>query len=111
MVVSFATAKMQKLCSSEAKMRKKWGKQMAQRLGQRLMELHAADTLEDISHLPPARCHELIDNRKGQISVDLVHPYRLLFKPDHSPIPRKVDGGIDKSVVTDIVILEVEDTH
>lgn len=78
---------------------------------QRLSELKAAPTLKDVSHLPPQRCHELIGDRKGEFSVDLVHPYRLLFVPDHTPVPRKEDGGIETNLVTAILIKEIEDTH
>ncbi len=84
---------------------------MARRLQQRLMELNAADTLADISHLPPARCHELTGDRAGQYSVDLAHPYRLIFISDHEPVPEKPDGGLDKAKVTKVLVLEVCDTH
>jgi hypothetical protein len=61
---------------------------------------------------PPARCHALTEGqRSGQLSVDLDHPYRLIFIPDHDPIPMLDDGGLDCSQVTAIKILGVEDTH
>jgi proteic killer suppression protein len=75
------------------------------------MELKAADTLSDISHLPPARCHEMTGNRAGQFSVDLEHPYRLLFVPANAPIPCPEGGGFDREQVTEIEIIEVADTH
>lgn len=78
---------------------------------QRLSELHAAETLSDIRRLPPPRCHELRGNRKGQLSVDLAHPYRLVFEPAGNPPPKKEDGGLDWTRVTGIRILEVADTH
>ena len=84
---------------------------MAEKLMQRLFELKAADTLEDVSRLPPPRCHELGEDRKGQLAVDLVHPHRLIFSPDHDPIPEKEDGGLDWSQVTAIVIEEIVDYH
>ena len=102
---------MAKVCSSDKEARKRWGDRMARLLQQRLMELRAADTLADISHLPPARCHEEKGNRAGQISVDLVHPFRLIFKPDHGPIPRKPDGWLDWGRVTRVLALEVCDPH
>jgi proteic killer suppression protein len=71
----------------------------------------AAVTLDDISRVPPARCHELTANRQGQLSVDLKHPYRLLFIPANDPVPRKVDGGLDWARVTEIEIIEIADTH
>lgn len=75
------------------------------------MELSAAFSLNDISKLPPPRCHELIGNRKGQFSVDLEHPYRLIFIPADDPLPVLPDGGLDWSGVTEIEIIEIADTH
>jgi proteic killer suppression protein len=59
----------------------------------------------------PGRCHELKGDRGGQLSLDLDGPYRLIFRPGHDPIPAKGDGGLDWAQVTDIVMLEVVDTH
>lgn len=111
MEVSFASRKMQKACSSEKELKREWGPPIAKKLGQRLMELSAAQTLKDISRLPPARCHELSGDRQGQLSVDVAQPYRLIFEPDHDPAPKKPDGGLDWTQVTKVVVLEVCDTH
>lgn len=111
MEVCFASRKMQKTCSSEKEMKREWGNVLAKKLQQRLMELKAADTLDDISRLPPARCHELKGGRKGELSLDVTHPYRLVFRPDHDPSPFKSDGGLDWTKVTKVVVLEVVDTH
>lgn len=111
MEVSFATRKMQKGCSSDKAMRRQWGDRLAQKLQQRLAELAAADSLADIARLPAAHCHELTGDRAGQLSVDLSHPYRLLFAPGNEPIPCKDDGGLDWTKVTKVVVLEVCDTH
>lgn len=75
------------------------------------MELKAADTLADISALPPARCHQLSGDRAGQFAVDVQHPFRLIFEPADDPVPRKEDGGIDLTRVRAIRILEVTDNH
>jgi len=61
--------------------------------------------------LSPERKHELKVDRKGKFTVDLKQPYRLIFKPNHRPLPRKDDGGIDIKRVTFITILGVEDYH
>ena len=110
MKLTFASKKLKKLCETEKQQQKDLQPKMAQRLRQRLMELQAADTLAEISHLPPARLHELT-NRKDVFSVDLQHPMRLLLTPAHEPIPLKEDGGVDKSQVTEIKIMKLEDTH
>ncbi len=111
MDVYFRTKKMQGLCSSSKKMTRKLGSRLATKLQQRLAELQAAESLADISRLPPARCHELKQDREGQLSVDLVHPYRLVFEPGDDPVPCKVDGGLDWHRVTSVVVVEVADTH
>ena len=111
MDVYFSTGKLQKLCNSQKQMQKELGEQLAKRLQQRLAEFKAAETLGDISHLPPARLHELGQDRKGQLAVDLVHPKRLIFKPNHDPPPVKEDGGLDRSQVTDVLIVDIGDYH
>lgn len=76
--------------------------------------LRAARSLMDFwpPKSPPERCHELTEGKRSvQLSVDLDHPYRLIFVPDHNPIPIREEGGLDWSQVTAIKILGVEDTH
>ncbi len=63
-----------------------------------------------LQRLPP-RCHELGGDRVGQFSVDLDHPYRLLFIPADEPVPYREDGGIDLERVKEIEIIEIADTH
>lgn len=111
MVISFNNKKLQKVCSIAAEAIKAYGADRAKKLMQRMAELSAAPTLKDISYLPPPRCHELQGDRKGTFSVDLAHPYRLLFEPDHDPVPQKEDGGIDTSRVTAVLVKNIEDTH
>lgn len=84
---------------------------MARKIHQRLMELKAATCLEDISKVPPPRCHSLSGNRKGQLSVDLEHPFRLLFIPADDPIPLSKDGGLNWAMVKEIEIIDIVDTH
>ncbi len=111
MKIYFKKKTLQKCCNSETESIKKWGRIVAAKLRQRLSELKAAENLQQTSHLPPARCHELTGNRKGQFSVDLVHPFRLVFKPYEEPIPKTEDGSIDRVKVTAIIIVEVVDYH
>ncbi len=111
MNIDFSSKQLEKLCNNSILAKKKWGDRHAKKILLRLDDLRASDTLADVSYLPPARCHELDNNRKGTFAVDTVHPNRLIFKPNHQPIPKKSDGGIDKTLVTDILILEVEDYH
>ncbi|MFH2218568.1 MAG: killer suppression protein [Pseudomonadota bacterium] len=111
MVIYFRTKRLQKICNNTNEAIKKLGPKMARKLQQRLMELKAAFCLADISKVPPPRCHSLSGDRDGQLSVDLEHPYRLLFIPADDPIPVTQDGGLDWSNITEIEIVEVIDTH
>ncbi len=111
MLVFFRTKKLQKTCSSSKEMQRTYGATRARKLQQRLMELHAADHLDQISRVPPPRCHELTSDRQGQLSVDLDHPYRLIFIPANDPLPLRKDGGLIWEQVTEIEIIEITDPH
>jgi len=43
--------------------------------------------------------------------MDLDHPYRLIIRPNHDPLPMREEGGLDWKAVTAIVIVEIKDTH
>ena len=77
----------------------------------RLDEIRDSDNLAVLMKLPGARCHPLREDRSGQFSVDLDHPYRLIFVPANDPLPRLADGGLDLTQVTAVLILERTDTH
>jgi len=91
-------------------MTKTWGDRQAKVLRRRLDQLKAAENLSIMRDLP-GRCHELTADRAGQLSLDLVHPMRLIVEPAVEPRPYKDDGGLDWSRVESIRVLEIEDTH
>jgi len=112
--ISFKNRKLAKTFNEGAKLEKTHGTKRARKIRIRLAEFRAAESLMDF--WPPksgsSRCHELTGGkRKGQFSVDLDHPYRLIFVPDHDPVPVLPHGGLDWSHITAIRILGVEDTH
>jgi toxin HigB-1 len=111
MDIAFSSEKLRRVFNSDSQLRRKYGDRQAKRIQQRLFELYAAESLADVSHLPPPRCHALTGDRAGQFAVDVIHPYRLIFEPAHTPIPRLADGSVDRASVTAIRILEVEDYH
>lgn len=113
MEILFANKKLQKIMNSDREMQKEYGANRARKLQRVLYSLRA---VENLSHLgtpysPPHRCHELTGDKKGILSLDLDHPYRLLFEPYHEPIPTKEDGGLDWSKITCIKVLSITDTH
>ena len=111
MEVCFANSKLQKLCNSASKLRGAYGPRMGQLIQQRLAELADAETLDDMRLLLGARCHELTQNLKGLLAVDLVHPDRLAFRPYHDLIPRKPDGGLDWKQVKSVEVVGIGDYH
>lgn len=109
--ILFKNHKLAKTCNSQKLLVREFGDRQAALIRRRLDELHAANDLAELKSLPQARCHELTGNRAGQLSVDLVHPYRLIFTVAGEPIPRKPDGGLDWTQVTAVMVIGVEDTH
>jgi proteic killer suppression protein len=85
--------------------------QMARKVNQRLKDLSDAESLAIMRTISASRCHELTGKRKGELAVDVSNNYRLIFKPNHDPIPRKIDGGLDWEKVTKIELIEIEDYH
>ena len=84
---------------------------MARAIMTRLAVLREAQTLSMVPTVPPNRRHQLHGNRTGQYAVDLVHPHRLVFSPNHDPIPVKAAGEIDTEQVTAITVIEIVDYH
>lgn len=110
MQIRFSSKSLEKKLTNPDKMVKAFGT-MAKKVNQRMEELKAAVNLEDMGKLPAANCHLLGSNLKGCYAVDISVNFRIIFKPDHDPIPLKVDGGMDRILITDIEVLDVEDYH
>ena len=110
MDIVFENSDFEKQCNNHKLLVRKHGSIRAKRIRQRLDDLRAASSL-DVMLMLPGRCHELKQDRAGQISLDLDHPYRLIFEPANHPVPLKEVGGLDWNNITAIMILGVDDTH
>ena len=111
MEIVFRTRKLAKTFNSTAALRRQYGGPIAQALMRRLAVLNNARTLSLVPTAKPERCHQLTGKRRGQYALDLVHPYRLIFRAAHDPVPCKANGAIDTDQVTAITIIEVVDYH
>jgi len=109
--ITFGNRSLEKACNSAKQSDRRWGAENGKRIRQRLEDLAAFSCLADVPSRPPFRCHPLKGDRQGQLAVDVKHPYRLIFEPDHEPVPKMADGGIDLRRVTAIRVLGVEDYH
>lgn len=111
MDISFRTRKLEKTFNALVGLQKAYGAQMAKAITKRMAVLKNAHHLGLVPTTKPERRHQLSGDRDEQFAVDLVHPHRLVFEPNHDPLPRKDDEGIDLEQVTAIKILEVIDYH
>ncbi len=84
---------------------------MGRVIQRRMGVLNNAPSLSHVPSTRPMRLHQLTGDRTGQFAVDLAHPHRLVFEPNHEPLPMRDDGSLDRSRETAIVILEVVDYH
>ncbi|HEX6977102.1 MAG TPA: hypothetical protein VF185_01920 [Patescibacteria group bacterium] len=93
------------MCEKRSIAIKKLGLRNADLVVQRIMEMEAAASLQDLRILPGPRCHPLSGDRKGQYAVDLVHPKRLVF------LPVTKLNEIAESLITEIMVIEIVDYH
>jgi proteic killer suppression protein len=71
---------------------------MADKISQRIDEIKAADSVEQMVQFKIGGCHPLHQDRKGQYAVYLVHPYRLIF-------------GQKDNMIQIVTIMEIVDYH
>jgi plasmid maintenance system killer protein len=108
--ISFKSNKLARSLTEAKEIQKAFGV-MAKKVNQRMKEISASDNLEVLKTLPAANCHELKGDRKGEFAVDISGNYRIVFIPDHYPVPVKEDSSIDCIRITDIEIIGTEDYH
>ncbi len=111
MDIVFKNSRDEKFFNNRERLQKKYGQPNADRIMQRMQELRAMPNLSAAKKMPQLRCHQLKGDRKGELAVDLAHPYRLIFTVAQNPEPTKEDGGLDWSRVDTIQIERVEDYH
>jgi len=105
--MTFRTRKLLCVFNSERELVKVYGRDCAKKIRVRMAVLRSAPSLAAVPTSKPDRCHELKGDRAREYAVDLVHPYRLVFKPvfEHQrDAPRKEEVCV-------IQIIDVEDYH
>lgn len=80
MDITYKTNTIKKICTDAKTAERTYGREMAEKIHQRIDEITAASTVEMMIKYRIGRCHPLTQNRKGQYAVDLVHPFRLVFE-------------------------------
>ena len=110
MNLKFSDNKLEKYANNDRTGSKKLGEKRFKKYKQRLDQLKASKTLEDV-RFQPGRFHELTSDRKGQWACDLDHPYRLIFEPQESPIPLDSDGKYIWLEIKGVEVIEIDDYH
>lgn len=78
--IEYKNKSIEKVCTNASIAEKKYGPDMAEKIQQRIDQIQAADSIEQMVQYRIGRCHSLTGNRKKQYAVDLVHPQRLVFE-------------------------------
>lgn len=86
MLIKYNNKKIEKICTNAAIANRVYGERMAELIHMRIDEIEASDSVEFMIKFGIGRCHPLHNNRKGQYAVDLVQPYRLIFKKIHDEV-------------------------
>ena len=111
MLIFFNDRKLERAFASPKELTRAYGAEQAKCLVLRISQIREARCLADLRTIPSLRAHELTADRRGQISLTLRQPYRLIILAAHHPAPKKPDGGLDWDQVTEVVIVEVVNYH
>ncbi|MCF6268782.1 MAG: type II toxin-antitoxin system RelE/ParE family toxin [Melioribacteraceae bacterium] len=104
MEIYFKNKKTEKVFNSFRTLSQKHGDRQARKTIQRINELMAAETLNDINMLRAPGLHLLSGKLKGLWAVNLVHPFRLILEP--------LDGDTeDLRKTTKIKVIEIINYH
>jgi proteic killer suppression protein len=83
----------------------------AKKIQQRLKDFEAANNLSVFRTLP-GNCHELHGNRQGEFAIEVSGNFRMTFIPNHDPVIKNDEGGLDWEYIKNIVIYNIaEDYH
>lgn len=80
MEISFKSKKIERICTDFSEASRQHGKDMAEKIHQRIDELRAANSINVMIQFKLGRCHPLQGGRADQYALDLIHPQRLIFK-------------------------------
>ena len=110
MKIDFLSVKDKDFFGNSKEVIKKHGPENDKKLRNRLDDLDAAQSMDDLLNLP-GKWEELKNDRAGQFSARLHGGLRLIVKPQKQPPPTKPDGGLDWRAIDSIHIIEMVDYH
>lgn len=109
----YLSKKLKRDIEDDARRKKRFGVEMAHKIKLRMDALRAAESLVDFwpPYSGPERCHELKGDLAGTFSMDLKHPYRLLFIPVGLGEAGAEDEKQRWQSIKSIEVIGIEDTH
>lgn len=105
MEVEYESTRLEVLFSDQRRLRRTYGDACVKKLRNRMSSIWAAPTLEHLGRMPGG-LHPLSGNRHGQFAMDLDGGWRLILRP-REPVPLRPDGGVDRTLVAAVVIVEI----
>lgn len=104
MKIHYSSRKLEKILTNERLIFRHYGR-MAQKVMNRLSEIRAATSLNDIPSVPPPRRHKLQGEYKNEWGIDVSKNYRVVLEPY---------GVFDINnieTITEILIIRIENYH
>ncbi len=108
MQIAFKNKKLRELCEIKKKAEAELGSDGAKKLRTRMSDLEAAAYVCELTAGHP---HPLEPDKLREFSVDLADGKRLVFEPNHDPIPLNKHNNTDWAKVTAITIVFIGDYH
>ena len=68
--ITYKNKRIEKVCTHAKTAERTYGREMAEKIHQRIDEISAADTVEMMIQFHIGRCHALSQNRKGQYAME-----------------------------------------
>ena len=99
MIVDYKSKKIKKICTDFSSAKKEHGNELALKIFQRIEQISASNSIDELISFNIGRCHALSGDRSGQYAMDLGNPFRLVF-------------SVEKTEMKEVaIIIEVIDYH
>lgn len=104
MIIAFETKRLRAICEDETVASKAFGPNVARTLQQRLADLRAADTIDDLIVGDPI----ISGPDESTLTIAIVPGVRTVWSPNHVNAPRQADGHIAWDRTRRIRLLAIE---
>ena len=108
MEIRFGSPDLAKICNCSASIDRRWGKQVAAVIRERLYLLAGTPSLEFLREFPGLMMEPIKLDQCGRLAIAVVASCKLIVQPDHEPIPYLLNRELDCKRVKKLVIVEVQ---